>query len=229
MKELVDTKKLRTGKRLDIGIFEPTASKETIMAMRTLLVSATLESGKLVVDKIWGGNPDIDAAKKAIDTCAKVLQIDDSWHSATWYGSLLGDRDQKGYRFKEWRSQGLGYVTELEQRLIELKSEGSDSQAIILGLREMTRIHDHFAKAQWDDFKARWNEWDHAGALDNDSMTIQALQDEKTVWSEMTGTSDPQTVVSDLEKTFLSILDETIASFLSQATTAATQANSKDQ
>jgi hypothetical protein len=107
MKEIVRTKKVRTGERPLTGLFEPTVSKETIMAMRTFLVSATLESGKLVVDKIWGGNSDSDAAKEAIATCATVLQIDDSLRGATWYESLLGEDDKTGYKFRKWRSQGL--------------------------------------------------------------------------------------------------------------------------
>jgi hypothetical protein len=124
---------------------------------------------------------------------------------------------------------GFGYVTELEQMFIEFKSDGFDSQAIISGLREMTHVREHFAKAQWDDFKARWNEWGHSEVLDNNSMTIQALQEEQTAWSETMGTSTPQTIASDWEKTFLSILDETVGLVLSQATTAATQIDSKDQ
>ncbi|KAG7532070.1 hypothetical protein FFLO_03878 [Filobasidium floriforme] len=232
MKMIVLRKKLVTENPEVNGAFVQKVSRETLMAMRTFLVSATLEAGKLVVQKVWEGNFNVDAAKEAkeaIAQCVKVLNIDVST-SSIWHERFLARGwDKTGDKFKEWRSQGLEYVTELEQLLIKLEKEGSDPQAIISGLREMYHIREHLAKVQWDDFKVRWNMWGDPKAVDDAPMTFKALQDEKTVWSEMTGTSDPQTVVSDLEKTFRSILDETIASILSQVTTAATQANSKDQ
>lgn len=224
MKMIVLRKKLVTEHPEVKGAFVQKVSRETLMAMRTFLVSATLEAGKLVVQQVWEGGFDVDAAKEAIAQCVKVLNINVST-SSIWHERLLeGGWDKTGDNFKEWRSQGLEYVIELEQRLIKLENEGSDPQAIISGLREMHRVREHFAKAQWDEFKVRWNMWALAEAVDDASMTFRALQEEQTAWFKTTGASSSR---SGSEETFLTVLNKTVESILTQVNTAATKASNE--
>jgi hypothetical protein len=110
MKMIVLRKKLVTEHPEVNGVFVQKVSRETLMAMRTFLVSATLEAGKLVVQKVWKGDFNVDAAKEAIAQCVKVLNINDSTSSIWHYRLLAGRWDKTGDKFKEWRSQGLEYV-----------------------------------------------------------------------------------------------------------------------
>jgi hypothetical protein len=224
MKIIARTKKVVTENPEAPELGRKRVPRETIMAMRTFVVSATLEAGKVVVEKVWEGDVNVDAARQAVAQCLRVLNINDWSCSATWHYRLLRGWDKTGEEFKEWRSQGLEYVIELEQRLIKLENEGSDPQAIISGLCEMHRVREHFAKYQWDDFKVRWNMWALAEAVDDASTTFRALQEEQTAWFKTTGASSSR---SGSEETFLTELNKTVESILTQVNTAATQASNE--
>lgn len=224
MKMIVLRKKLVTEHPEVNGVFVQKVLRETLMAMRTFLVSATLEAGKLVVQKVWKGDFNVDAAKEAIAQCVKVLNIIDSTSSIWHYRLLAGRWDKTGDKFKEWRSQGSEYVKKLELQLLELESEGSDPLAIISKLREMKDIRQHFEEVQWDDFKARWNQWGCNEDPDDWRPTLLSLQEERTAWSGTSGSPSVSSEISEIEQPFVTVLNDSIRrSILTKASALVTQ------
>jgi hypothetical protein len=52
-------------------------------------------------------------------------------------------------------TKGLEYVNELEQKLIELFRDGSDSKDVGVGLHEMGHVRRHFGGFRWDVFNVK--------------------------------------------------------------------------